>query len=313
MQALRWAPLGLGLLIVGLLVHELRSNTLREALLAMAPHLSLLMALETGRFMAELISTRLLLHGREPHPVPAISVLRGQLLAHACNKVLPAGRAAGEAIKAALLKPHMGLGAAAGVALATQMMTLVVNGGLSLLGAACAAGLKGAAPYVLTLTGYGLVSVVLGILLALAMRSRPVMERLARFPFFARHRAEFEALLAHETPLAGWPLFFFAVAKSAQTLQLAILLVAVGAVVTPGTALFAEGLLVAGAAAGDLIPAQVGATEGAFTLAAPLLGVARAQGLSVALVLHGAQLLFAFACVALGQVLRPTVAPLPGD
>jgi hypothetical protein len=66
--------------------------------------------------------------------------------------------------------------------------------------------------------------------------------------------------------------------------ELAVLLHAAG-----GSALrapLALGVSLVGGALGDLVPGQLGASDGAFALAAPLLGTSRADGVALAMTLH---------------------------
>ena len=83
-----------------------------------------------------------------------------------------------------------------------------------------------------------------------------------------------------------------------------MLLHALGTGARADLALLAEGIQVLGAAAGDLVPAQLGATEGAFALCAPSLQLTQASALSMAVVVHGTQLLFAALTLLVAVALR---------
>jgi hypothetical protein len=73
-------------------------------------------------------------------------------------------------------------------------------------------------------------------------------------------------------------------------------------------------LLLIGASAGDVVPGQIGALEGAFSFFADAVGTTRRQGVALALLIHLIQLawvLVGFVVLALG---RPKVRPTPeGD
>jgi hypothetical protein len=84
-----------------------------------------------------------------------------------------------------------------------------------------------------------------------------------------------------------------------QVVQYGVLIAGVGGAFGVGSALCAEGIYLVGAAAGAVIPAQLGATEGTFTLAARALGLSPASAVSIALLAHVAQL----ACIAVGSLL----------
>jgi hypothetical protein len=58
-------------------------------------------------------------------------------------------------------------------------------------------------------------------------------------------------------------------------------------------------MLLVGGALGDLIPGQLGATEAALVVGAAALGLTAASAATLALLIHGAQLVLALACTAL--------------
>lgn len=83
------------------------------------------------------------------------------------------------------------------------------------------------------------------------------------------------------------------VARALQAVGVGLLLAAIAD--TRGLAALRGGLLgqavhLVGSSAGDLIPLQLGATDGGFVLAAPLLGMGTADAVAAALVLHGVHL-----------------------
>jgi len=71
-------------------------------------------------------------------------------------------------------------------------------------------------------------------------------------------------------------------------------------------------LLLIGASAGDVVPGQIGALEGAFSFLADAVGTTRRQGVAIALLIHLVQLawvLVGFVVFALGRAkARPTPA-----
>jgi hypothetical protein len=77
-----------------------------------------------------------------------------------------------------------------------------------------------------------------------------------------------------------------------QVVQNGVLLLAVHAQVGLQPALCSEALHLVGAAVGDLIPGQLGATELNYQLSAHILGVRPAEAVAIAILAHIAQLLW---------------------
>lgn len=303
--------LGLGVWLVVYLIRELGAETVGKHVRALASTLPSLFALELGRFVAEMIATRLVIGPMSETNVPLLKLLRGQSLAHACNKVMPAGRAIGEGFKAAILAPAIGTPAAVGVGAAIQIMTILVNGGFALAAGLAAATVLDAPREAGVMGAYGLLSVVVGIGVIISLRSPWLGTLLGRFKPTASLLGPFKEAVTLGTGFGLGALFWSAVSKLAQVGQLAVLLEASGVTDALGArSFFAEGVQVVGAAAGDLVPAQVGATEGAFTLLADALGVSAQSALSVAVVLHGAQIAFAVASFVAAVILRGVEAGL---
>ena len=304
----RW-PITLLLLAVGMvicfvLVTELGSARLQQSLWFLAPYVPLLMLIEGGRFVAELISARVILLRAGDTGVSWALLMRAQCVAHACNKVMPAGRATGEALKAAILAPTAGAAKAVGLGAAAQIMTLLVNGAIALVAGAVAWLWFGVMREAIALGVYGLMGTMLGIAVVISLQHPRLLTWLQRLPAMASMEHHAHDLLQCGVRFGGWAIFWHAAAKAAQTLQLVVLLYALGRGISPGLSLIAEGIQIVGAAAGDLLPAQLGATEGAFTLTASSLGISASAGLSLALVLHGVQLLFAAATFVAAIVVR---------
>jgi hypothetical protein len=84
-----------------------------------------------------------------------------------------------------------------------------------------------------------------------------------------------------------------------QATQFGVLGFALGLGFGLDTALIHQGINLVGGAAGDFIPAQLGATDGAFILAASNLGTTVAIGASIAILIHCVQLVW----VAVGALI----------
>src|SRR5215813_8117065 len=96
------------------------------------------------------------------------------------------------------------------------------------------------------------------------------------------------------------------VARLAQAVQCWVALGAIGQSAGPLRALVARGVLMVGSALGDVLPAQLGATEATLVVGAQALALTAASAASLALLIHGAQL-------ALGLVCTPVALALPAD
>jgi hypothetical protein len=90
-----------------------------------------------------------------------------------------------------------------------------------------------------------------------------------------------------------------------------VILAAVGGDSDLDRALLAQGVNAVGGALGDLIPAQVGTTDGAFTLAAPLLGLAASASIAIAVLVHLIQAFGAIAGVVAALAWRRRQCPCP--
>jgi hypothetical protein len=241
-------------------------------------------------------------------------MLRASLLAYGFGIVLPGGRAAGEAVRAGTLTPDVGIERAAGAASRLQIGALYANA-LWSLGIASILFLGAThgstrATLALALGGSGLVcATVGGVLHALSANARIVgfLRRLAgSFIDLGDPSARSDA--TWRPPLSA-SVFFCAVGRAVQAVQYGVVLHAVGGVTTLVHSLTAQGITLIGATAGDVVPNQVGATEGAFTIfaAALDLGDAPARAVAIALVVRAAQLTLALSTFAVAALVgRPS-------
>ena len=153
------------------------------------PWLPLVVALEVGILATDFLASRALV-ADTAGSVPPAAWARATALAYASAAVLPAGRAAGEAVRAATLSPALGVGRAAGACSRLQASVLVANVVVSL---ACAVVIGFTHPstiLILALLGNAVICGVLGIVLLEAVRSDRLARWLkARFPSFVERHA----------------------------------------------------------------------------------------------------------------------------
>ncbi|HVY48389.1 MAG TPA: lysylphosphatidylglycerol synthase domain-containing protein [Minicystis sp.] len=239
--------------------------------------------------------------------VAPLPLFRTHVVAYAVSCVMPAGRAACEGTKAAMIAPYVGGPRAAAIAATNQSLCLFAG---ALIALACAVGAwieLGSSP----VTWGCIVSAVMAILAYAAVQIASRARRLGgflgrRFEKLRAATASFQDALEDLPVLHVGAASLWFVNRLLQTVQFGLLVYAVGGPLGVGTALVAEGVNVAGGAAGDFIPGQLGATDGAFALAASSLHIAVADAIAVAMVVH-----FMMLSIALLGALTPLVWRAP--
>jgi uncharacterized membrane protein YbhN (UPF0104 family) len=273
-----------GAAAIALLVRSVGVAALVAALRASARWLPLLFALEAGRAALEAFATWSL-SARVRARVRLPELARAHLIAYAVSMVMPAGRAAGEATKAALLSRRVGAPEAAAVAAGNQSAALLGGALAAVPCAVAAAVLAPGSPLTWALAVFAAGSSALTAAFQLALRRGALGGSLLR-----RITGTEEAPAAFREALARMPAVPLGATLAAVgsralfAVELAVLLHAAG-----GSALrapLALGVSLVGGALGDLVPGQLGASDGAFALAAPLLGITRADGVALAMTLH---------------------------
>lgn len=232
-------------------------------------------------------------------PAPPRSLWRAVLVGHLAAVTLPAGRLLAEGWKASQIAPHTGAPVAAAAAVALQAAALYANAV-----AACVTTLAvylrcgwSAPTFAVMVFGVGMVALASALALAgraaLGRRLGGRMEAVREAgPAFDRALGE----VSRSLPLAtAWEVL----GRAMQCAQLVLLRDVLGAAVGAIDGLATYGLLLTGAAVGDLLPAQLGATDAALALGARSLGMLPADGLALTLSLHAAQIIGA-ALLALG-------------
>jgi hypothetical protein len=276
-----------------LLVCGVGPETLLGILRALARWLPLLFALDALRVAAEAVATWSLSE-RVRRRVPCGELARIHIVAYAIAMNMPAGRATAEAVKAAMLSRFIGLPEAAAVGAANQSTSML--GGL--LGAlpcvAAALWITGWSPIAGAFAVFVLVTLVGFTALQIACRQRGLASALLhRFTRMEQATGAFHDALERipvVPPIATAAALF---GRVVVVVELGVLLLALGGRHSVGAALLAQGVSLVGGSLGDLVPGQLGATDGAFALAAPYLGVALASGVAVSVMLHCVQAMWA--------------------
>ena len=294
-----------GLSAVVYVVNEAGPQNVWNTLVAAGVFVPLIIALEALFMSMDVMSLRALI-GAPAKNVPALVWLRSGFTAYAIMILLPGGRAAGEVARAAQLGPYLGGGAkAAAYATRLQAVTLLGNTAISIPCAiACfiAAGASEALPWFVL--GNGIGTGILGGLVVVAARKSSLGAWMGkRFPSFGQQGASFDEALRQQTPW-GAPIFISFLGRAIQAVQYGILLLAVGGSLTFLSALVSQGIHLVGAGLGDLIPNQVGITEGAYRVFAPALGLAddAASAIGIALLARFCQFVLAAVGLAIGAL-----------
>jgi uncharacterized membrane protein YbhN (UPF0104 family) len=225
--------------------------------------------------------------------LPARDWARSTAVAYASSTLLPAGRAAGEAARTAILAPLVGAGRAAGACSRMQASALAANAAISAVGSLFVT----STALALALLGNGLVCATLAFLIFMLVRS----ERLAawlkkRFKNFLKaHQGAPGEIPGKRASVAATLIIF--VARLVQVTQYGLIVYAVAGKSSAPLAFSAHGIHLVGAAVGDVVPGQIGVTEGMFHTFATSLGIDVARALSIALIARASQLVVVVMCL----------------
>lgn len=275
-----------GITAIVLLVRNAGAERVLATLLEAGPWLPVIMALECCFMGMDAVALRGLL-GEDGKRVPLAVWVRTAMLQYGVMQLLPAGRAGGEIARAAGLAPYVG-GAARAAAVATRLQaaTMLANTMISIpcyVAVAVAAGAHSALGYAVLVNALGTAGIGIGLVLTVR-RSRFGGWLGKRIPFLAAHGPSFDAALRQDTPWSP-AILATTTGRVFQTVQYGVILLAVGGTLTLTSGLVSQAIHLVGAGMGDMVPNQVGITEGAYTLFAPALGleghVAKAIGIAL--------------------------------
>jgi hypothetical protein len=295
-----------GLGLAGWLVWSAGLSRVAEALRDGGHVLPLVVLLEVGIVVTDLLALRALLGGGS-RAIGRRTWLRSAALAYAAAVALPAGRAAGEAVRTGALSSAVGLGRAAVACSRLQACALLGNAVASTACASSLVGVPGGRDLSLALFGNGLLCAVIGGALVVTLHNERFARWVkARLPRFApRHGDDGVPAPALRARTVRATLLCVA-GRVVQCVQYGVLVRAMGGRGVVGSALAAQGIHLVGATVGDLVPNQMGATEGAYRVFADVLGLgdAPARALSIALVMRLAQVSLAAIGFALAMAMR---------
>jgi hypothetical protein len=303
----RYGRIALFVLGVGLAVFLVRGVGIERVGTVLADakgYVPLIFVLEILIVVTDVLALRALL-GPAVSRVPGSVWIRSSAIAYASSVLLPAGRAVGEAMRVRALAPELGAPRATGAASRLQIGTLYANALISLviLADIVATG-EGKGPLAIAVIINAAACALLASLLLALVRSK-------RFAAWLSHR--FKGFVqAHTIPDelpappggAARAVGFCGLGRVVQTVQYGVAVKSVGGAATLHFALSAQGIHLVGALAGDLVPNQIGVTEGAYRAFAHSLGFDNdpARALGIALLTRIAQIGLAVACLGIATI-----------
>jgi hypothetical protein len=298
-----------GLVAMALLVRSVGPSALVTALRSSARWLPLLFALELGRVATEIWATRSLSAAVRAR-VPFVELTRAHVLGYAIASVMPAGRAAGEALKAAMLSRFVGAPEAAAVGAANQSSAML-GGALAAIPCVIAAySLTGTSALTGSLAVFTVVSLFIVAAFQIACRRRDVGGALIRkITKMEESSTSFEAAIGRIPPVPLVATIAALASRALFTIELVVLLHATAGVMGFGRTWLTLGVSLVGGAIGDMVPGQLGASDGAFALAAGTLGITAADGVAIAMTQHVVQLAWGALGFALPFVWRSSRDP----
>jgi hypothetical protein len=284
------------------MVHLVRTERVLVTVRTAAPWFPVLVSLEVAIAATDIVAIRALLGS---NPVKAALWLKSSAMAYLSSVLLPAGRAAGEAARGALLSSAIGSARAVAIAARMQAYSLVANAltsaGILLV---LIVGRRMDPRLVTALAANAVVCAGLGIGIVAIVRSRQLREWYERVL-----RRRFSVNLWEDRDVqarqAFWAIGACVLGRMIQTVECGVLLFAVGANPSAVDAVSAQGVRLVAGALGDLIPNQLGATEGAYYVFSGVMGLADdpARPVAMGVLMHWVQLSIAAACTLLGALL----------
>jgi hypothetical protein len=314
--ATAWIRVALGVVglavLVAIVVHigvGAIVETLRPALV----WLPLIGVLEVPRIASETASSWLALGTLAPR-VPRMTLFRAHLLGHGIGNLAPAPRVVNETIKATLIAPLVGGPAAASVGFINQAATLIAVGLFSLPCGLAIYALAGASVWFWAAMVHAVVLVACGVgMQALTRAQGPGRWLAAKVPRLVERTAHFRDHALQTGLWARGPTAGLLASRCVQTLQYGIAARAVGIDAGFLRAMAAEGVQLVASAVGVMVPGGIGAQDGAFTLAASLLGTSVARATSLALLMRCNQLVWLLIASAVALTTREREPRGPPD
>lgn len=301
MKKLWLGPIGksiaalVGLVLVYSVLQHAGFDAVIGALKRAAPVFPIVLFLELAILACTMCGLRLL-YLEDRHRIPLKELIRAGFIGYALMGLVPAGRTVAESARAALLAKYSTAARAAVAATQLQGVALLANAVISLFAAiATWIALDTRWP---TLPAWMIfcnfvIATALGFGILFAGSRSGVGAWLGkRISWIRRFGQDFDREFSNTKLVPIGPFLWEFFGRVLQVLQNAVLVVAVGGAFGLISALCSEGLHLVGAALGDLIPGQLGATEASYQLSAHALSLSPADAVCIALLAHVAQLIW---------------------
>ncbi len=299
-----FACLGVGIIVW--LVSWAGTERVYAQLVRAGRFLPLVFLLEAARLGSEFVATSWLIRSHRQR-VPRSTFIRANLVSYSISMTMPAGRVAAELARTFFYSSSIGFGRAGAIGFSVQVLILYAN---SAIGAACcvAAFFYDVPTWLLLAFVVNTVATLaFGLLTHAAGRGKRLGGWLSRFERLRDETAIFRDQLRQSSTFPIVPFVSLLLGRVCQLMQFGTLLWVLLEDFSLGRSMVAYGLFFIGNTLGELIPAQLGATDGVFSAAASVLGVARADGLTITMLVHGVQLSLV-ALAALGAVIIRTTS-----
>jgi len=320
--ALVRSPLGravagaIGVAAVGFLLWYIGLAAVLQTLREGAAYLPIVVVLEGGILACTMLALRSL-YGEDRHGLGVWTLTRAGLAGYVAMSLVPAGRTVAEALRATILSRHSSGPRAAVAALQIQGSALLANGIASLCAAVAIFRAVGASPIGIGALTNAAIATGAGLLILLGGRVSRLGHHMGRiWPRIEAFGKGFDEHFSLSEPLPVRAVLWEFLGRVLQVLQYVTMVGAVGGVTGLRPALIAEGIHLTATTAGDLIPAQLGATEANFALCAHTLGLPVANAVAIALMAHLVQLFWVLAGVVTlsiwpaSKAMVPTSVPL---
>ena len=270
----RFLLLGGGVAAVVALILHAGPAQVWGILVISAPWLPLIIFLEAAVVSWDIWVIRSL-YGPAAKQVPWPMYFRSALIAYPFLGLLPAGRAGAEAARAATLSPWIGTGKASAAAFQAQACGLAGNFLISVIGVILCSVIFGFSHWIAYLLAInGIAALSLSVLIFLGIRGR--------FGGFLGKRFKslgtgFDQHIRHSRVFPLKAILFSLLGRLTQFFHYIVFVIAVGGMFTLVGAGVGQSLHTIGAFVGDLIPSQLGATDGIYWQAAESVEAKQAE------------------------------------
>jgi hypothetical protein len=253
--------LGAGLTAVAVLIGKNGPDKVLAVLERAAPWLVVLIALEGAWVAWDILLVRAL-YGKAGKRIPVSAWLRSAWIAYPFMGLLPAGRAGAEAARAAALSRYVGKSRAAAAGAMSQACGLLGNGVVSVI-------VVVASLIALGIGHWITIAVMLNMVAAFAVGGLIIgVLRGVRLGKLFKSFSRFDRWFRTGPIVPPGPLLFSVCGRLTQAVQYMFFVVAIGGGFDVAAGLVAQGVHLAGAAVGDLVPSQLGVTDGMYQAAA---------------------------------------------